>query len=89
MLGVDAVISTNVRLDKPMNEGVALAVGLVFGAWGTTNNAMTSINIHEATGGDLLWKYDYQAQGTVGSSPDNLVNALMKNASKKFPYNSK
>lgn len=89
LLGVDAVITTALRTDKPMNEGVALAVGLVFGAWGNTNSAYTTINIHEGKKGDLMWKYDYQASGSVGSSPENLVNAMMRNASKKFPYNSK
>jgi hypothetical protein len=89
LLGVDAVISSTVRMDKPMSEGAAVAVGLLVGTWGTTNNAFTTINIHEAKQGDLIWKYDYQASGSVGSSPDNLVNALMRNASKKFPYNGR
>jgi hypothetical protein len=89
LLGVDAVISSNVRMDKPMSEGAAVAVGLAFGVWGNTNKAMTTINIHEAKGGDLMWKYQYEASGSVGSSPDNLVNALMRNASKNFPYNGK
>jgi hypothetical protein len=89
LLGVDAVISSTVRMDKPMSEGAAVAVGLLVGAWGSTNNAFTTINIHEAKQGDLIWKYDYQASGSVGSSPDNLVNALMRNASRKFPYNGK
>jgi hypothetical protein len=89
ILGVDAVISSTVRMDKPMSEGAAVAVGLLVGSWGNTNNAFTTINIHEAKQGELIWKYDYQASGSVGSSPDNLVNALMRNASKKFPYNSR
>lgn len=89
LLGVDAVISTLLRTDKPMNEGVAVAMGLVFGVWGSTNQATTTINIHEAQKAELVWKYDYQASGSVGSSPENLVNALMRNASRKFPYNGK
>lgn len=89
ILGVDAVISTSLRTNKPMNEGVALAVGLVFGAWGSTNQALTTINIHEAQRAELVWKYEYQASGSIGSSPENLVNGLMRNASKKFPYNAK
>lgn len=89
LLGVDAVISASVRTDKPMSEGVAVALGAVFGVWGATNGAYTTINIHEGQKGGLLWKYDYQASGSVGSSPENLVNALMRNASKKFPYNAK
>jgi hypothetical protein len=89
LLGVDAVITPSLRTDKPMNEGVAVAVGIVFGVWGNTNQAFTTINIHEAKNADLIWKYDYQASGSVGSSPDNLINALMRNASRKFPYNGK
>jgi hypothetical protein len=89
LLGVDAVISTSLRTDKPMSEGVAVAVGVVFGMWGTTNAAYTTINIHEAKEGNLMWKYDYEASGSVNSSPESLINALMRNASKKFPYNAK
>lgn len=89
LLGVDAIISASLRTDKPMNEGVAVALGVVFGVWGNTNKAFTTIDIHEGKKGNLLWKYDYEASGSVGSSPENLVNALMRNASKKFPYNSK
>lgn len=89
LLGVDAVISNITRMDKPMSEGVAVAVGILFGTWGSTNNVTTTINIHEANQGDLIWKYDYVAQGSVGSSPENLVNGLMRNASRKFPYNEK
>ncbi len=89
ILGVDAVISNITRMDKPMSEGAAIAVGVLIGAWGSTNNVTTTINIHEAKQGDLIWKYDYVAQGSVGSSPENLVNALMRNASRKFPYNEK
>ena len=73
-------------MEKPMSEGAAVAVGLLVGAWGSTNKVETTINIHDGKTGNLLWKYDYEAQGTVGSSTTELVNALMRNASKKFPY---
>ena len=85
-LGVDAVLTTSVRTTKPMSDGAALAVGLLVGAWGATNQANITVDIHEAVGGKLLWKYDYVAAGSVGSSPEGMVNALMRNASRKFPY---
>lgn len=85
-LGVDAVIQDNIRMEKPMSDGAAVAVGLLVGAWGSTNKVETTINIHDGQSGTLLWKYDYEASGSVGSSTDNLVDALMKNACKKFPY---
>jgi hypothetical protein len=89
LLGVDAVISSRAMMKKPMSDGAAVAVGLLLGTWGSTNDVQTSISIHEAAKGDLLWKYDYNASGSVGSNTDNLVNNLMRNASKKFPYNEK
>jgi hypothetical protein len=89
ILGVDAVLQNRSRMEKPMSEGAAVAIGIVFGAWGNTNKVETTINIHDAQSGDLLWKYDYEASGSVGSSTTKLVDGLMRNASKRFPYSSK
>jgi hypothetical protein len=84
MLGVDAVLSGKANLSKPMSEGAAIALDVIaFG--GSTNKATTSLTIHDSTGG-LLWKYDYEASGAIGSSAEKLTDELMKNASKKFPY---
>ncbi|MBD2714673.1 hypothetical protein KBK19_06480 [Microvirga sp. STR05] len=89
ILGVDAVLTTSVRTSKPMSDGAAVAVGLIAGAWGATNQANITVNIHEAEAGKLLWKYDYVAAGSVFTSPETVVDALMRNASKKFPYTPK
>ena len=89
LLGVDAIMQDRVSMEKPMSEGAAIAVGLLVGAWGNTNKVNTTINIHDGSSGDLLWKYDYEASGSVGSSSARMVDALMKNATKKFPYSAK
>lgn len=89
ILGVDAVLQNRSRMEKPMSEGAAVAVGVIFGAWGNTNKVETTINIHDGKSAGLLWKYDYEASGSVGSSTTKLVDALMRNASKKFPYSTK
>ena len=89
LLGVDAVLQNRSSLDKPMSDGAAVALGVIFGVWGSTNQVQTTINIHDGQTGNLLWKYDYNASGSVGSSAENLVNALMRNASRKFPYSAK
>jgi hypothetical protein len=86
ILGVDAVLTTSVRTTKPMSDGAAVAVGLLVGAWGATNQANITVNINESDAGKLLWKYDYVASGSVFSSTENVVDMLMRNASKKFPY---
>ncbi|MEO5581226.1 MAG: hypothetical protein ABIR66_00925 [Saprospiraceae bacterium] len=85
-LGVDAVIQDYTTMNKPMSDGAAIALGLLVGVWGNTNEVKTTINIHDGASGKLIWKYDFDASSSVGTSPDKLVNALMRNASRKFPY---
>ena len=86
ILGVDALISGTIHRSQPMSTGTAIVVGVLFGAWGSTNKVDVAMNIHDAATGDLLWKYEHQASGSVGSSSEKLAASLMKNVSKKFPY---
>ncbi|HEY4651496.1 MAG TPA: hypothetical protein VIG72_08775 [Pontibacter sp.] len=91
LLGVDAVVSGKAMMSKPMSDGAAIALGIVTsamgaGVWGATNSVNTTITVHEGKAGDLMWKYDYQASGSIGSNRQSLTNALMRNSSKKFPY---
>jgi hypothetical protein len=85
LLGVDGIVSGKATMSKPMSEGGAVALGLLVGVWGATNKTDVSITIHDKTA-NLQWKYDYQASGSIGSSTESLTNALMRNASKRFPY---
>lgn len=85
-LGVDAVISGTIRRSKPMSSGGAIALGVLFGSWGSTNRVDITINLHNGSNNDLLWKYDHQASGTIGSSPEELAKSLMNSISKQFPY---
>jgi len=86
ILGTDAVISGSVYREKPMSTGLAVGLGVLFGTWGNTNKVNVTLSIHEAQKGDLVWKYDHEASGSVGSSSEKLAESLMKNVSKKFPY---
>ncbi|MFN8280987.1 MAG: hypothetical protein U0V49_11975 [Saprospiraceae bacterium] len=85
LLSVDAIISGNVKMSKPMSDGAAVAIGVIFGAWGTTNETTVTLNIHDTTD-ELQWKYDHIASGSVGSSSERLAKSLMVNVSRKFPY---
>ena len=85
VLGVDAVITSRFNTSKPMSQGAAVALGLLVGAWGTTNNTTVNMDIHDANAG-MVWNYDWEARGTVFSAPEDLVEALMRNASKRMPY---
>ncbi len=86
VLEVDGIITSNYALSKPMSEGAAVAVALLIGAWGATNEVHVSLSISDCTAKKLIWNYDHKYSGSVGSSPSKLVDGLMKAASKKMPY---
>ena len=87
-LGVDGVITSNYSLSKPMSEGGAVALGLLVGVSGSTNNTTVTLEIHDKETKKLLWNYNHKVSGSVGSSPAQLVDNLMRNASKKMPYSN-
>lgn len=85
VLGVDAVISTRFNMSKPMSQGAAIALGLLAGFSGATNATTVNMDVHDAERG-LIWNYDYEASGSVLNKPEDLIEALMRNASKRMPY---
>lgn len=86
ILGVDAVISGDYETDKPMSEGASVALGLLIGFWGSTNNAVINMSVHNAQDGILLWNYNKKVRGSLGSSPEDLINILMRKASRRLAY---
>ena len=44
ILNVDCVISGKVTMSKPMSDGAAIAVGVLLGAWGPTNETNVSMS---------------------------------------------
>ncbi|MEJ6791881.1 MAG: hypothetical protein QNK89_03865 [Lacinutrix sp.] len=86
LLGVDAIISGDYETNKPMSDGAPIALGLVFGFFGSTNSAIVNMSIHNASDAELLWNYHKKVKGSIGSSPEDLVNILMRKASRRLGY---
>jgi hypothetical protein len=89
ILGVDAIITGNYKTSKPMSEGASVALGLLIGFWGTTNSATINMSVNNASDGVLLWNYNKKVRGSIGSSPDDLINKLMRKASRRLSYTKK
>lgn len=101
-LRVDGVISGTIMTNKLLSDegAVALtalgigvsAIGALFGETpgltgpGPTNTGNCTINIHEAKAGKLLWRYEKELSRGLGSNTNSIINAIMRKASKKFPY---
>jgi hypothetical protein len=101
-LHVDGLISGTVMTHKLLSdEGAAaltaLGIGIAaasafFGGtpdWpglGPTNTGYCMIDVHEAKEGKLLWRYEKELSRGLGSNTNSIINAIMRKASKKFPY---
>jgi hypothetical protein len=85
ILGVDGILTSNYSLTKPMSEGAAIAVGIIAGVWGPTNEATASLSIHDSGTNKLIWNYDHKISSSL-STPARLVDDLMRQASRKMPY---
>lgn len=88
-LGVDGTLSAQFGLSKPMSQGAAIASLVLFGVGGATNEVTVNMNIKDCTDNTMFWNYDWRYSGGLGSSPEDLVELMMKNAARKMPYNRK
>jgi hypothetical protein len=86
ILEVDAVISGEFETNKPMSEGAAVVLGAIFGVFGSTNSAVINMSVHNAQDGILLWNYNKKVSGSMGSSSEDLINILMRKASRRLAY---
>jgi len=86
ILGVDGVVSGALVSDKPLSDGASIALGLLVGFSGPTNSGKCTISIHDRDSGKLVWKYDKTLSRGLGSDINTIINAIMRKASRKFPY---
>jgi len=84
-LGVDGILTSNFSLSKPMSEVAAIAVGIIGGTTGPTNEATVSLSIHDFVSKKMIWNYDQKLSSSLGT-PARLVDDLMRQASRKMPY---
>jgi len=88
LLGMDGIISGTLFTDKPLSEGASFAMTFFTDGWfgGHTNSGKCTINVHEAKAGELIWKYEKTLSRSLGSDINSIINAMMRKASRKFPY---
>jgi hypothetical protein len=86
ILEVDAVIMGTFDTNKPMSEGASVALGLLIGVYGPTNKAVINLSIYNATDGALIANYNKGISGSMGSSTEDLINILMRKASRRISY---
>ena len=86
ILEVDAIIMGTFSTDKPMSDGAAVALGVLIGVWGPTNMAVVNLFIYNAEDGEVLVNYNKGVSGSSFNTPDQLINILMRKASRRIAY---
>ena len=91
LLGVDAVVTGQLTLNKPLPLAAAVAINVFTPFYAVSDEALASLSLHDQQAGRLLWKYDCQLRGGGGllDNAQSLTNSLMRNAAKRFPYQRK
>ena len=72
-----------------MSEAASVALGLLIGFFGNTNSAVINLSIYNAIDGELLVNYNKKVRGTIGSDNDDLINTIMRKASRRIAYTKK
>ena len=85
ILDVDAVLTSNYKLTKPMSTGAAIATTILFG-FGNTNEVNVTMELHDRANKKMIWNFNHALSGGLFSSSDQLVEEVMRIASKKLPY---
>ncbi|GIZ15381.1 hypothetical protein [Capnocytophaga catalasegens] len=88
ILDVDALVSSHYTLSKPMPQSVAIATSILLDYEGTTNKILATMNIFDNKTHKVIWSYSNDFSGTWRETYHDIVDKLMRNASKKLPYGS-
>jgi len=85
ILGVDGIISGHLNISILLSEGLPENFNLL--EWfGASNYGRIGIKISDGNTGKLLWKYEKVINRKTGKNTRELIEKMMKQASRQFPY---
>ena len=86
ILQVDGIISGNMDLNILLSKGVPTEFSFLDYFSGDSNYGRIGIKISDGTSGKLLWKYEKKINKKTGKNTNDLIDRMMKLATRKFPY---
>jgi len=87
LLGVDAIITSNYLLTKPISDGASVALIVLTGSdWGNNKETSVSLDLYDAQSQKMIWNYNNTHGGQIWESHADLVNDVLRHASRKMPY---
>ena len=86
VLVVYGVISYNFSLTKPFGNIMAICIQQAGAGSQITNQIHVTTSIQDCEKQKMIWNYNRQFNGTVSSTPGQLIENIMRNASRKMPF---
>lgn len=86
ILKVDGIISGNLDLNVLLSKGVATKFSIIDYFLGEADYGRIGMKISDGGSGKLLWKYEKKINKKSGKNTDDLIDRMMKLATRKFPY---
>lgn len=86
ILKVDGLISGNITLNILLSEGVPTDFNLMDYFSGDANYGRIGIKISDGKTGKLLWRYENEITKKTGKNTTELIDKMMRTATRKFPY---
>ncbi len=86
ILEVDGIVSGNMDLNILLSEGVPSNFSFMDYILGDANYGRIGIKVSDGATGKLLWKYEKEINKKSGRNTTDLIESMMKKATRKFPY---
>ena len=86
ILGVDCVVMGTFETSKPMSDAAGIAIAALFGSLMSTNNAVCNLDFYDTRDDELVVNYLKKISGSLGSDSQDLINILMRKATRRIPY---
>ncbi len=86
ILKVDGIISGNLNLNILLSKGVPTNFSILDYFSGNANYGRIGVKVSDGETGKLLWKYENEISKKTGKNTTELIDRMMKTASRKFPY---
>lgn len=86
ILDVDGIVSGNLDLNILLSEGIPSDFSFIDYIMGDANYGRIGIKVSDGVTGKLLWKYEKEINKKSGRNTTDLIESMMKKATRKFPY---
>lgn len=86
ILDVDGIISGNLDMNILLSKGIPSGFSFIDYLMGDSNYGRIGMKISDGQSGKLLWKYEKEINKKSGKNTNDLIDGMMKSATRKFPY---